>query len=62
MDTVIMTGATGFIGSRIAFHFLRSGWKVYALGRSTGDTPYQTRIINDQRLKIKGSGILIFNL
>ena len=46
MNTVIMTGATGFIGSRIALEFLKSGWKVYALGRDNNDVAYQNRIIN----------------
>lgn len=46
MNTVIMTGTTGFIGSRIALEFLKSGWKVYALGRDRNSVTFQNRIIN----------------
>ena len=46
MDTVIITGATGFIGSRIALNFLLSGWKVIALGRGKNDIALKNRITN----------------
>ena len=46
MNTVIITGATGFIGSRIALYFLSSGWKVFALGRSKNDASLRKRMID----------------
>ncbi len=35
--TIALTGATGFIGSALAKHFIYTGWKVQALVRPTSD-------------------------
>ena len=35
--TIALTGATGFIGSALAKHFINAGWKVQALVRPTSD-------------------------
>ena len=35
--TIALTGATGFIGSALAKHFIYTGWKVRALVRPTSD-------------------------
>lgn len=40
MATAFVTGATGFIGSQVALHLLRNGWRVLALKRPKSLAPY----------------------
>jgi nucleoside-diphosphate-sugar epimerase len=44
MRTAIITGANGFIGSRMAFQLLSEGWCVHAVGRARGDASYESRV------------------
>ncbi len=44
MRTAVITGASGFIGSRLAHQLLLEGWRVHALGRSKGDARYGDRV------------------
>jgi len=44
MKTAIVTGASGFIGSRLAHQLLMHGWCVHALGRAKGGTSYDERV------------------
>ena len=44
MRTAIITGASGFIGSRLACQLLLGGWCVHALGRAKGGTYYEDRV------------------
>ncbi|WP_167614912.1 SDR family oxidoreductase [Maribellus sediminis] len=46
MKTAIVTGATGFIGSRLALKLLKQGWIVHVLGRSKNSTSFETRIFH----------------
>jgi CDP-paratose synthetase len=38
MKSILLTGSTGFLGSSLARHWMRAGYKVYALIRSTSNT------------------------
>lgn len=40
MATAFVTGATGFIGSHVAFELLKKGWRVRALKRPSSSAPY----------------------
>jgi dihydroflavonol-4-reductase len=40
MPTAFVTGATGFVGSHVALHLLRQGWKVVAIRRGNSVNPY----------------------
>ncbi len=44
MRTAIVTGASGFIGSRLVQQLLKRGWQVHVLGRAEGTTSYEDRI------------------
>ena len=44
MRTAIVTGASGFIGSRLVQQLLKRGWRVHVLGRADGTTSYEDRI------------------
>ncbi len=45
MKTAIITGGTGFIGSRLIFKLLKHGWSVHSLGRARNNTSFQSRSI-----------------
>jgi len=40
MPTAFVTGATGFVGSHVAWHLLHQGWKVVAIRRGNSVNPY----------------------
>lgn len=42
-ETAIVTGASGFIGSRLILRLLQAGWQVVALGRSKASHPWDHR-------------------
>ena len=44
MRTAIVTGASGFIGSRLVHQLLMRGWSVNALGRAKSGTSYEDRV------------------
>jgi len=44
MRTAIVTGASGFIGSRLVHQLLMRGWSVHALGRSKSGKSYEDRV------------------
>jgi len=46
MKTAVITGATGFIGSRLACKLLNRGWCVHNLGRAKDGTSFQSRSID----------------
>jgi nucleoside-diphosphate-sugar epimerase len=53
MTSALITGATGYIGSRLAHHLVQAGWRVSALVRSGSD---RTRLPADIRwLSIDGT-------
>lgn len=45
MKEAIVTGASGFIGSRIVYDLLKNGWLVYAIGRSKDNISWEKRMI-----------------
>jgi len=45
MQTAIVTGANGFIGSHIVYRLLERGWRVHALGRSRGTNHWRNRVV-----------------
>ena len=45
MKAAIVTGASGFIGSRLVIDLLQNGWHVHALGRGRKNTPWNQRLI-----------------
>lgn len=44
MRTAIVTGASGFIGSRLVHQLLMRGWSVHALGRPKSGKSYEGRV------------------
>ncbi|MEN8117535.1 MAG: SDR family oxidoreductase [Bacteroidota bacterium] len=46
MKTAIVTGVTGFIGSRVACKLLKCGWSVHALGRGKAGYSFSKRVIS----------------
>ncbi len=45
MKAAIVTGASGFIGSRLVIDLLQKGWHVHALGRGQKNSPWDQRMI-----------------
>lgn len=60
MKTVVIAGASGFIGSHIRSHFAGAGWRVRAVGRSGdavwGDTPAITGLLEGADLLVNLAG------
>lgn len=44
-ESVIITGANGFIGSYLALLLLKRGWTVHALGRGREGAPWRERVL-----------------
>lgn len=49
-DTVLITGATGFIGKATVHHFLNEGYRVRALVRPTGHWPFDPHPLLEKTL------------
>ena len=47
MKTILLTGATGFIGSHLLEYLVRKGYEIVVLKRSTSDISRISKIIND---------------